>query len=345
MSRSLLHQRPIRILGVPMDLGQQRRGVDMGPSALRYAGFYERLVRLGCQVEDAGNVLVPVREQRDVQAQQWTEGAGGGLRHLPAVVAACRSIYEVSQSCCGTPEIPIFLGGDHSIAIGTVSGTACAGPLGLIWIDAHGDFNTPETSPSGNIHGMPVAALIGRGHPELVDLGHSGPKLRPQEIAMIGIRDLDPAERDALTETGIHVYTMRDIDELGMATVARRALSHLNHLSRIHVSPGHGRHRPRHCAWRRHAGAWRPLLSRGAPVDGDSGGVGQDRLHRRGGDQPDPGRWQPHGRAGGGTGGVTARPADFVRDLLLTVDTDDTDQRVRTPEPQIRVICEHDAGC
>ena len=236
MSQLLSHQRHVRILGIPMDLGQQRRGVDMGPSALRYAGFYERLKRLGCQVEDAGNVLVPVREQRDVQAQQWTEGAGGGLRHLPAVVAACRSIYEVSQSCCGTPEIPIFLGGDHSIAIGTVSGTACAGPLGLIWIDAHGDFNTPETSPSGNIHGMPVAALIGRGHPELVDLGHSGPKLRPQEIAMIGIRDLDPAEREALTETGIHVYTMRDIDELGMATVARRALSHLNHLPRIHVS-------------------------------------------------------------------------------------------------------------
>jgi arginase len=236
MSQSTQLQRSIRVLGIPMDLGQQRRGVDMGPGALRYAGLYERLVRLGCQVEDAGNVLVPVREQRDVQAQQWIEGAGGGLRHLPAVVAACQSIYEVSQSCCGTPEVPLFLGGDHSIAIGTVSGTACAGPLGLIWIDAHGDFNTPETSPSGNIHGMPVAALIGRGHPELVDLGHPGPKLRPQEIAMIGIRDLDPPERDALVATGIHVYTMRDIDELGMAMVARRALSHLNHLSRIHVS-------------------------------------------------------------------------------------------------------------
>jgi arginase len=108
--------------------------------------------------------------------------------------------------------------------------------VGLIWIDAHGDFNTPETSPSGNIHGMPVAALVGRGHPDLVDLGHPGPKLRPQEIAMIGIRDLDGAEREALAGAGIHVYTMRDIDELGMATVARRALSHLNHLSRIHVS-------------------------------------------------------------------------------------------------------------
>jgi arginase len=219
-----------------MDLGQQRRGVDMGPSAVRYADLFQRLTRLGCQVEDAGNILVPVREQRTVQAHQWTESGGGGLRHLPEVVSICRSIYEVGGSCSDTPEIPIFLGGDHSIAIGTVSGTACAGPVGLIWIDAHGDFNTPETSPSGNIHGMPVAALIGRGHPDLVDLGHPGPKLRPQEIAMIGIRDLDGAEREALAGAGIHVYTMRDIDELGMATVARRALSHLNHLQRIHVS-------------------------------------------------------------------------------------------------------------
>jgi len=236
MSQSPLHQRAIRILGIPMDLGQQRRGVDMGPSALRYAGIYERLARLGCQVEDAGNVLVPVREQRDVQAHQWTESGSGGLRHLPAVTAICRSIYEVASSCSDTPELPVFMGGDHSIAIGTVSGAACAGPLGLIWIDAHGDFNTPETSPSGNIHGMPVAALIGRGHPELVDLGYAGPKLRPQEIAMIGIRDLDGPEREALAGAGMHVYTMRDIDELGMATVARRALSHLNHLPRIHVS-------------------------------------------------------------------------------------------------------------
>ncbi len=236
MSQSPLHQRAIRILGIPMDLGQQRRGVDMGPSALRYAGIYERLARLGCQVEDAGNVLVPVREQRDVQAHQWTESGSGGLRHLPAVTAICRSIYEVASSCSDTPELPVFMGGDHSIAIGTVSGAACAGPLGLIWIDAHGDFNTPETSPSGNIHGMPVAALVGRGHPDLVDLGYAGPKLRPQEIAMIGIRDLDGPEREALAGAGIHVYTMRDIDELGMATVARRALSHLNHLPRIHVS-------------------------------------------------------------------------------------------------------------
>lgn len=226
----------IRILGVPMDLGQQRRGVDMGPSALRYAGLYERLVQLGCQVEDFGNVLVPGRDERTVRAHQWTKSSSGGLRHLPEVTAACQAIYEIAKSCSATPEVPIFLGGDHSIAIGTVGGSACAGPLGLIWVDAHGDFNLPETSPSGNIHGMPVATLIGRGHPDLVDLGHPGPKLRAQEVAMIGIRDLDAQERQNLIASGVHVYTMRDVDELGMATVARRALSHLSHLAHIHVS-------------------------------------------------------------------------------------------------------------
>lgn len=226
----------IRILGIPMDLGQERRGVDMGPSAVRYAGLFERLQQLGYQVEDAGNVPVPTRNERRVRQHAWTELKCGGLRHLPEVVAACEAIYAVAKECAPTPEIPIFLGGDHSIAIGTVAGTASAGPLGLIWIDAHGDFNTPETSPSGNIHGMPLATLLGDGCEDLVNLGHPGPKLKPQEVAMIGVRDLDPQERERLAVSGIHVYTMRDVDELGMATVARRALSHLNHLSRLHVS-------------------------------------------------------------------------------------------------------------
>jgi arginase len=236
MSPSNSPQRKIRILGIPMDLGQQRRGVDMGPSAVRYAGLYDRLQHLGCAVEDAGNVPVPGRDELRVQAHQWTDGLGGGLRHLPEVVATCRSIYEIANSCTETGEVALFLGGDHSVAIGTVGGAAAAGPLGLIWIDAHADFNTPETSPSGNIHGMPVAVLIGQGHPDLVNLGHEGSKLRPQEVAMIGVRNLDAGERENLTSSGIHVYTMRDVDELGVATVARRALSHLTHLPRIHVS-------------------------------------------------------------------------------------------------------------
>ena len=225
----------VRILGIPMDLGQQRRGVDMGPSAVRYAGLFERLQRIGCRVEDVGNVQVRERDERAVRAHSQASGESD-LRHLPEVVAACGAIYAVAKECAASPEMPVFLGGDHSIAIGTVAGAAAHGPLGLIWVDAHGDFNTPDTTPSGNIHGMPVAVLTGRGHPDLVDLGHAGAKLRPQDIVMIGIRDLDGEERRLLVDSGITVYTMRDVDELGMATVVRRALTRLNHLERIHVS-------------------------------------------------------------------------------------------------------------
>lgn len=227
---------PIRIVGIPMDLGQERRGVDMGPSAVRYAGLMERLKALGYTVQDSGNIPVPDRDQALVQAHRWTETTCGGLRHLPEVIFTCEQAYEVAKECAATPEMPIFLGGDHSLAIGTIGGTAAIGPLGLIWVDAHGDFNTPETSPSGSIHGMPVAALIGRGCESLVHLGHAGAKLRPEDIVMIGIRELDPGERAALVTSGIHVYTMRDIDDLGMGVVARRCLDHLQHVPRLHVS-------------------------------------------------------------------------------------------------------------
>ncbi len=208
----------------------------MGPSAVRYAGLYARLARLGCKVEDLGNVPVPGRDERRVRAHQWTEAGGGGLRHLPEVVEACKAIYAEAQKYADIPDLPIFLGGDHSIAIGTVSGTASSGQLGVIWVDAHGDFNSPESSPSGNIHGMPMAVLTGTGHPDLVNLGHAGPKVRAQDVVMIGIRDLDREERSALVNSGITVYTMRDVDELGMATVARRGLTRLHHLERIHLS-------------------------------------------------------------------------------------------------------------
>jgi arginase len=236
MVQAHTHAQSIRILGIPMDLGQQRRGVDMGPSALRYAGLYDRLTKEGHQVEDLGNLDVPVREESSVRAHGWIETDSGGLRHLPEVIEACQAIYQEAQKCAGSDVMPLFLGGDHSIAIGTVAGMTCGGPIGLLWVDAHGDFNTPEISPSGNIHGMPVATLIGRGQPELVDLGHPGPKLRPHDVVMIGIRDLAPQERAALANSGITVYTMRDVDELGMATVARRALARLGHMSRIHLS-------------------------------------------------------------------------------------------------------------
>ncbi len=224
--------RQVRVIGFPMDLGQQRRGVDMGPSALRYAGLHEQLEALGCRVDDLGNIPVAVRDERSVREEVHDPR----LRHLPQIVDACQAIYDVAKKSVGEEIFPLFVGGDHSITIGTVGGLTTGEPMGLIWVDAHGDFNTPETTPSGNIHGMTVAVLTGRGHPDLVNLGHPGPKLRAQQVVMIGVRDLDAEERVNLAESGITVYTMRDVDELGIATVARRALNRLKHLPRIHVS-------------------------------------------------------------------------------------------------------------
>ncbi len=210
-----------------MDLGQNRRGVDMGPSAVRYAGLQARLARLGHEVHDEGNVYVPNPEE---------EVAEGKARRLEAVTAVCKDIYTIGRKCAECDEFAIFLGGDHSISIGTVAAAAQDGPIGLIWVDAHGDFNTPESSPSGNIHGMPVAVLAGQGPEPLVNVGYPGVKVHPTHMVQIGIRNLDPAERDRLTHSGISVYTMRHLDELGMAAVARQALDRLRHVARIHLS-------------------------------------------------------------------------------------------------------------
>ena len=217
----------ICIVGVPMDLGQSRRGVDMGPSALRYAGLDQRLAELGCVVNDCGNVAIPIRESLPPE---------GGLAYLPSVVQACEAVYEAGKRATTSGEVPIFLGGDHSIAMGTVAAATEAGPTGVIWVDAHGDFNTPESSPSGNIHGMPLAALTGRGVPELVNIGRPGPTLEATDVVLIGIRDLDPLERDLLKASQAGVYTMREIDERGLGRVAAEALGRLSHCSRVHVS-------------------------------------------------------------------------------------------------------------
>ena len=217
----------IRIIGVPMDLGQSQRGVDMGPSALRYAGLTHRLEKLGHTVENAANVEVRIR---DILPPE------GGMAYLPAVVEACEAVYEQGQMAISEGRLPLFLGGDHSIAIGAIGGVSHNERTGVIWIDAHGDFNTPATSPSGNIHGMPLAVLMGHGVPELVHLGRDGPKLRPTDVMLIGVRDLDAEERIALKKSGIGIYTMREIDEYGMAVAAREALKRLSHLNRIHVS-------------------------------------------------------------------------------------------------------------
>jgi arginase len=221
--------RNIDIFGVPMDLGQRRRGVDMGPSALRYAGLDDALRRLGHTVNDNGNLIVPLPENEPPDDSR--------ARHLDSVAGVCRDVYNHALTCLEHDETAVFLGGDHSISIGTVSAMdAHGGDVGVIWVDAHGDFNTPDITPSGNIHGMALASLMGRGPKELAGIGYDRAKLKPSEAVIIGARDLDPAERVALREVGVLVITMRDIDEMGMAAAARQALERLSNLKKLHIS-------------------------------------------------------------------------------------------------------------
>ncbi|MCM2264684.1 MAG: arginase [Desulfuromonadales bacterium] len=219
--------RIIRIIGVPIDLGQSKRGVDMGPAALRYAGLAEKLEALEHQVVDGGNLAVPVRE---------TVAAEIAQHYLPSIVQVCRATYAAASQAVAAGETPIFLGGDHSLAIGSIGGITHTAPAGLLWIDAHADCNTPATTISGNIHGMTLAVLLGDGYPELVEVGRPGPKLQPEDVVMIAIRDLDPGERERLRGSGITVYTMRDVDERGIGAVVREALQRLEHHHRVHVS-------------------------------------------------------------------------------------------------------------
>lgn len=214
----------IRIIGVPVDLGQKKRGVDLGPGAIRYAGLAKRLIKLDYEVRDIGNIKVPVRESiaKEMIFQELCK--------------ACETVYIQGRDAVADGCIPLFLGGDHSISIGSVGGVTHDSPAGLIWIDSHGDFNTPGTSETGNIHGMALAALTGKGLPELVNTGRNGAKLVPSDIVIIGVRDLDNEERKMLRKSGIRIFTMRDIDEYGMSAIAFKALNHLDHLSRIHIS-------------------------------------------------------------------------------------------------------------
>jgi arginase len=199
----------------------------MGPSALRYAGLNDRLRRLGYLIEDHGNIETPVRD---------TLPPEGGLAFLPAVMQTCELIYQAGQAARAAGAIPIFVGGDHSIAIGAIGGVTHHQPAGVLWVDAHGDFNTPDTSPSGNIHGMPLAALLGYGPTELVNVGRAGPLLRPDQVILIGVRDLDPEERLLLKSSGVGIYTMHDIDKRGVAAVAEEALARLSGFAHLHVS-------------------------------------------------------------------------------------------------------------
>ena len=222
-----MQKETFRIIGVPMDLGQNRRGVDMGPSAIRYANLQARLERLEHTVLEEGNLAVPNPEEH------VAEGSG---RRLKTVAAVCNNVYEMASRCISAGDFALFLGGDHSISIGTIAAAAETGSVGVIWIDAHGDFNTMSTSPSGNIHGMPMAALVGKGEDLLVDVGYPGAKLHPSQIVQIGIRDLDQLERQELANSGINVFTMRSIDEVGTAAVAHQALDRLRHLESNHIS-------------------------------------------------------------------------------------------------------------
>ena len=217
----------VEIIGVPIDLGQSHRGVDLGPGALRYAGLAARLEQLGYEVHDIGNLNVPVRESLAHERNQ---------RYLPSIHRVCEAAYLAGQQAVARGRIPIFLGGDHSISVGTIAGVTHEQPAGVLWIDAHGDYHTADSSYSGNIHGMALALLLGNGYSELVDVGRPGATLQPNDVVMIGVRDLDAGERQSLRESGVTVYTMRDIDERGIAAVTKEALSRLRHRERLHVS-------------------------------------------------------------------------------------------------------------
>ncbi|HYK37528.1 arginase [Alloacidobacterium sp.] len=217
-----LPPRKIRIIGVPLDLGASRRGVDMGPSAVRVAGLEARLEVLGHNVADGGNIHVAIAETKHLGEEN--------ARYLKEITETCARAADEVIETLGEGMTPVILGGDHSVAAGSVSGVAeyyrrQKQKIGLIWIDAHSDFNTPETSPSGNVHGMPLAALLGLGPEPLKNICGFSPKVLPENTVLIGVRDIDATEKENIKRAGLtEVYTMRDIDERGMRTVMEEAL-------------------------------------------------------------------------------------------------------------------------
>ncbi len=223
-------KKKISIIGIPMDFGQSLRGVDMGPAAVRYTGLIPKLRALGHEVIDSGDISIPIREDDSGKAGFAEDN------YLREITQICESVFEAGKTIIEAGRFPLFIGGDHSVTVGTVAAAAHSEPTGLIWIDAHGDFNTPQTSPSGSIHGMPLAVLTGEGHKTLVNVGQPGAKILPDNVVLIGQRDLDPVERQRLKSFGITVFTMREIDEHGIRTVAGKALMKLAHLKRVHLS-------------------------------------------------------------------------------------------------------------
>jgi arginase len=214
--------RAAHIIGVPLDLGGNRRGVDMGPSALRIAGLAERLASLGLRVVDEGDLVTPIPEIKSVGDPR--------KKYIREIARICDRLYKTSLGVLHSGGIPVVLGGDHSLAAGSVAATADFvrkddQPLGLLWVDAHGDMNTPSSSGSGNVHGMPLAALLGPEPAELSRIGGFSPKVLPQHTVLIGIRNLDDREKEIVRESRVHVFTMKDIDRAGIASVVEQALA------------------------------------------------------------------------------------------------------------------------
>jgi arginase len=213
----------IAVIGAPLDLGQGRRGVDMGPSAVRVAGLGARLAALGYQVTDLGNIDV-------AQAESLADAGPTNAKYVAQIAESCEKLARLAADSLGGGQTPLILGGDHSIAAGTVAGVAdylrsTSQQAGLLWVDAHADMNTPNSSPSGNVHGMPLAICVGHGPPELVNLLGFAPKVNPKNVALVGIRDVDELERSELRGAGVRAFTMREIDERGMRDVMRDAIA------------------------------------------------------------------------------------------------------------------------
>ena len=219
----------IAVIGAALDLGQGRRGVDMGPSAIRYAGLDERLTRLGYRVLDWGNVETAVLEATELQDER--------ARYLPEIKSACARVARLVGLAVEQGAVPLVLGGDHSVALGTLGGLAKVhGPGGVLWIDAHGDLNTPETSPTGNVHGMPLAAALGLAGPAFESDAWRLPAVDPGRVAIVGARSFDAAERAWLRESQVLVFTMSDLDRVGIESALGEALEHVSGPGFVHVS-------------------------------------------------------------------------------------------------------------
>jgi arginase len=215
----------IHLIGVPLDLGASKHGADLGPTAIRYAGINlspqmdEQLRKLGHPLIDEGDIKVPAYK---IMSEHVSDTQ---LRHLESIVEVCGRLAAAVERHCGPDDFPLVIGGDHSMALGSIAGVVRArGPVGVIWIDAHADFNTAESTPSGNIHGMSLAALVGIGDKRLVGLGGIGRKVDATRVVIIGSRDLDPGEKAFLREVGVNVFTMKEIDRLGLAAVMEQAI-------------------------------------------------------------------------------------------------------------------------